>query len=1172
VVLKALRLHGFKSFAEEVEILFPGRVVGIIGPNGCGKSNVVDAVRFVLGEQSLRLLRARKIDDLLFAGNVRRPATSFGSVGLVLDNANRWLDIDYPEVEIRRIMHRDGESKYTLNGTGVRLKDIQKLFMDVGVNKGHYSVIGQGQVQSIVSASPEERRQYFEEAAGVVSYRQSRRETLRRLDEVQKNMEQAATFTAEYESRMHGLKVQAGRAQKYLEYQTAYRQLFLFSAWRRHHLIRQEMETIQGELALLEQELAAVERADAETADRESALTSERSNRLAELSERQDQLQKAEDQRVERDRAVILAEEKSYGLGRSLNELDLLENKLSRQTEDLFPAGPEPKESLRFRIEQMKKEFGVAIEQQEDRAHRLQAELESVDARLQAEEARMEIGQAGIISARESIAALESTLAGLQQSSEEIRVRLEQLGAQCAADDARMSNLKADLEKRERRRAECGQVQTETEVLTREAERWLERSMNSLNQLRRDAAEIQGRYHHLCAAEESHEGFSASVRMVLDRFGKRDEFLGVVRDLITFEPEYTKAVEAALGPKLQHMVVQSGESVKDILRELSRDLRGRVTFWALDLLPPPIHAPAIDLNESTIGWAVSLLKFDPKLRRLFENLLGRTLVVRDMEALLLAAKTWGGRSAIVTIEGAYYRSGAITAGPTVGAILMNRKRDLSETEIRLRGLTDRLAVEEEQHTRACSEVAAARTAREAAYRRYKEADAEVVRAEADLQSVLLVARERKSQMEKTSEQLTHKLAAMSETRDRYDQIQLKAGQEEVQDRRLLDELRSHIQSLRTDQSAALSELRTLEEKQRDLTRIDAELLDLESRRQAIGADKQTAEDSVRRFREDLTRAEEASAGCRAAMKESQSAYAAIGQQIEQIRAESGERMRRSQQKREEVHRRQIRQTELGADRSNLRENVLNELPDVDIEQLTDPPATPAGADGRTAEDCVAETRDLQLRMQKLGAVNIHAIEEYNDVAAKHADLARQVTDLEQAKENLKDVLRKTDRICRDRFGEVFERVATYYQEVTKKLFLGGEGKLILTESDDLMESGVDIQIRPPGKGFTSIASRSGGEQSLAGLCLLFALFMEKPSPFCMLDEVDAALDDVNVGRLVRLIEDFSERIQFVIVTHNKLTMQSAGCLFGATMEEAGITKFVSVRMKTAEQQALAAAS
>jgi len=250
---------------------------------------------------------------------------------------------------------------------------------------------------------------------------------------------------------------------------------------------------------------------------------------------------------------------------------------------------------------------------------------------------------------------------------------------------------------------------------------------------------------------------------------------------------------------------------------------------------------------------------------------------------------------------------------------------------------------------------------------------------------------------------------------------------------------------------------------------------------------------------------------------------------------------------------------------------MNEL-QTDIETLTELPAAPAGWELRSAEECVTELRAIQLKMQKLGTVNVHAIEEFNEVSAKHEELSKQLADLTQARENLKEVLRKTDRICRERFADVFHRVAEHFQVVTKKLFLGGEGKLILTESEDMMESGVDIQLRPPGKGFTSIASRSGGEQALAGLCLLFALFMEKPSPFCMLDEVDAALDDVNVGRLTRLIEEFSEKIQFVIVTHNKITMQAAGSLFGATMEEAGITKLISVRMKNAQEAALAASA
>ncbi len=1163
-------MHGFKSFADPVEINFTGAVTGIIGPNGCGKSNVVDAVRFVLGEQSLRLLRARKIDDLIFAGNIRRPATSIGEVALTLDNSKRWIDIDYPEVEIRRMIQRDGESKYFLNGTLVRLKDIQKMFMDVGVNKGHYSVIGQNQVQLIVAASPEERRLYFEEAAGVVSYRQSKKETMRRLEEVQKNLDQAGVFTAEYESRMHGLKVQVGRAQKYLEYQTAYRRLYLFSAWRRWHQIRDEMESIGRQAASLTVELETLQTESGAFTAREAALAEERQRMSASMAELESALQAAEFSRGEKDKLLAAADEKLYNLRRSLNEIDIAQSRLQRSLSELLSADGAPAADWAGQFESAKRRIGVSFDQAEANCERIRAELASTEKRLRAEEDRIDKSRDDIISAHEEAAAIESKLAAFTAAAEESRVRMEQIAAQTASAEARIAALKSDQSARSDRRTQSGEAQTSAELAVKEAEQRMEESRERLNRLRREMAEAEGRFRSISAAEDAYQGFSTSVRMVLERFNKHDEFLGAVRDLMTFDAPYAKAVEAALGPKLQHLVVERGDTVKDILKEITGGLRGRVTFWALDLLPPPVAAPTLAPIQNSIGWAVSLLKFDEKLRRLFENLLGRTIVVEHMEALLAAARVVHG-AAIVTLDGAYYRAGAITAGPTAGALLLGRKRELSDAERRVKELADRIASEEDAFQRACSGMAACRSAAGAAFERYKEADGEHLRVSAALESLAGVLQEKKRLLEIESNQFSLKMGAVSECRARHAEIQESGGLAVASDRQILDDLRGQTQTLRAESDSAAESLREVHDRDRDLRRIESEHTELSTRRSGLAAEIESAQARIEQLRQELAAAEQESAARKHALAARQAELTAVTAESEAARARSAEIIQASQKYRDDLHGFELRLTALGAERQNLRENVMNEL-QTDIEtQEVEPPA-PEGIDLSAPQSWVDQLKELLGKMQKLGAVNVNAIDEFNEVSGKHTDLTRQIEDLTQARENLKDALRKTDRICRERFADVFQRVAGYFQEVTKKLFLGGEGKLILTQSEDMMESGVDIQLRPPGKGFTSLASRSGGEQALAGLCLLFALFMEKPSPFCFLDEVDAALDDVNVGRLIRLIEEFSNRIQFVIVTHNKISMQASGSLFGATMEEAGITKLISVRMKQAQESVLAAAS
>ncbi|MBI4178835.1 chromosome segregation protein SMC [bacterium] len=1063
--------------------------------------------------------------------------------------------------------------------------------MDVGVNKGHYSVIGQGQVQLIVSASPEERRQYFEEAAGVVSYRQSKKETLRRLDEVQRNIEQVEVFLGDYESRMHGLKVQAGRAEKYLEYRKAHDEWVLAGSYRRYQQIRAELDEIERQKSDVSGEIEALETSSASTLALEASLAETRQNLSAEISGWEETLRGAERDRAEKDKLLAASEARLYSARRGLSEIDIAQAKLVKTV--LGDASPSDRDvqspklqtqeipgrdflqsakgaDAPSRLSDLRKEVAVSLEQSDSELSRIDAELETTDGELRNLEERQTAEHDDIISAHEASAALESTLAALNSSAEEIRGRIETLAAQAAEDEQKRADLANQMSRLEQSRGAAGQAQTSSEMAVKEAESRMEVSRDRLMKLRAKLAEVEGRFRSLSAAEESREGFSASVRAVLERFDKRDEFVGVVRDLIEFDPAYTKAVEAALGPKLQHLIVSTGDTVKEILREVSGSLRGRVTFWALDLLPSPASARPLPAGDKIVGWAVRLLRFDSNLTRLFENLLGWTLVVEDMDTLLRVAKETRGIS-IVTLDGSYYRSGAITAGPTLGALLMGRKRELTESEERIKDMAAQMASEEETLQRACSELSASRAAQEAAFRRFKDADSEHVRVAASLDSCEHVAADRRARMESESAQLTEKLSAVSEARARQASAQELRGTGVMDLRPKIEELRRQIEGLRAERETAQRGLRTLQDRGRDLDRVESEFADLSARRAVLEEEIRSIEADMARLREELAGAESRASAAASELASRQARWSETLEQIESSRAEVSRISEHLQTLREARHRQDIRLTALSAEIANLKENVQSDV-QVDLDSLTEAPAPPEGFETLNPEDIAGRLQEIQMKIHKLGAVNVNAIDEYNEVAAKHADLQKQLADLGLARDTLKDVQRKTDRICKERFVEVFERVAANFEQVTKKLFLGGEGKLILTESEELLESGVDIQLRPPGKGFTSLASRSGGEQSLAGLCLLFALFMEKPSPFCMLDEVDAALDDSNVGRLAKLIGEFSDKIQFVIVTHNKLTMQAASCLFGATMEEAGITKLISVRMKQAEEAALAAAS
>ncbi|MEK3882103.1 chromosome segregation protein SMC [Paenibacillus sp. PL2-23] len=1185
--LKRIELAGFKSFADKTELEFVNGITAVVGPNGSGKSNISDGIRWVLGEQSAKSLRGGKMEDIIFAGSDARKAVNYGEVSLTLDNSDGALPLEYNEVTVTRRVHRSGDSEYMINKQPCRLKDITELFMDTGIGKEAYSIIGQGRIEEILSTRSEDRRGIFEEASGIVKYKSRKREAQKKLDETEQNLLRIHDLVMELEDQVGPLQKQSEKA-------------IHFKA------LKETLKT--KEISMYVHNIETVHQSWSEAKDKLDKLTAEQLQLSTIVSKH--------DAHLEQDRLQL------RDIEQALDELHEAMLQISEDVEKCEGYGEVLKERKR-NLEQNKKQLEESIAAQDariasltkdeaefrSRAAALEADLAELRTKLAAEEVNL-IGVAGgaVVDAEERLKGeLLDVLSAMAQHRNEIRYAAQQKETlqrrmeRLSEDESKWTEQKAKLD--ERRKSLELDLASTLELLEKTRNNMLEQS-ESVKSLAAGIDEVLtlirkweqrldshiSRRDTMKEMQDALDGFMQGVKEVLKAArrssGGIDGVHGAVAELVRVPQRIEIAVETALGGALQHIVMEDERTARNAIAFLKQRQLGRATFLPLDVIRgrmvPENDKRSIAAVEGFVGVASELVQCDERYQAIINNLLGNVLLAETLEQANRIASRCQYRYRVVTLEGDVVNAGGSMTGGSLqkkGASLLGRSRqiealdqEIKEARATLDGLLSKLSDLRKEHSIRSQNMEELRGHAEQCRIREQgiRAEQQQLQSEARLlaeQNELSVS-ERSSQTQE-QEQIAQAAAAAEQ---RLQQLTLDEArlQEAI---RLAEERRKASESAKEELQGQLTDLKIA------VAKTDQEKLSFEDQAARVRSDIQRAKGELANLRslyaqqeEEIARhADETIAQIEQLnhlrIKKASCAEgtdlkrAARAQRIAEL--EQGESETKEQRAQLRAIEDQLRSTEIAVNRQDVElDNLLRKLSEeyeLSFELAKEQYPVP--------EDVVGaqnEVRDLKRQITALGEVNLGAIEEYERVKERYDFLSEQKNDLIEAKTALYQVIKEMDDEMSKRFRTTFEAIRGHFVVVFAKLFGGGRADLILVEPDRVLDTGIDIVAQPPGKKLQNLQLLSGGERALTAIALLFAILQVKPVPFCVLDEVEAALDEANVSRFAQYLREFSDLTQFIVVTHRKGTMEEADVLYGVTMEEGGVSKLVSVRLEEEE--------
>ena len=1177
MVFKELEIQGFKSFPDKVKITFDAGVTGVVGPNGSGKSNLSDAVRWVLGETSSRQLRAAgKMEDVIFGGTRRRSAMGFASVRLTLDNTGHTLDVDADEVTIGRKYYRSGDSEYTINGQVCRLRDVYELLLDTGIGRDGYSVIGQGRIAEIVAAKSSERREIFEEACGIAKYRYRKTEAERRLAAAGENLERLRDILGELESRVGPLEKESAKAQKFLELseqrKTLEVTLWTDSVHRARDTVRQQVrdyETAQADYERFDGEAKAAEQEAEEIRMQAQQLTIAVERLNGDIRSITEQIS-GSDSRIAVLENDILRNEESIASLRSeieAGEQDGAEADAALQRHRAVAAKMEAEgEKLAAEIDALNAELtklADASNASGARKDTLRAEITDLTAKRTEAQVAQAAAEAAEETARQRLPALEQAVqegtdqweTARQDLTDTIRYR-EML----TENEKQLANVRSGLElKLKNRKAALDEADTAEQRLGRE----LDAARQRLSVLRE--------------LEKNMDGYQNSVKAVMRAAGARRlrGIIGPVSAILKVEPGCEVAVETALGAALQNIVVENEAAAKAAIALLRSDNAGRATFLPLDTVQPGVFRGRL---SGTARLASSLVQADARYDNIVSNLLGRIIVVEDINEASRVARDNGFRSRVVTMDGQVINAGGSFTGGSVqrSAGLFTRKQEMEELRIRAAKLQkDCLAAQE--NTDQCKEqVDALQAELTATASEQITAANDRVRAEAEQKRLEAAAAQLETARNARRQEIDTLQAALADSCAKAeDAAKLQAELTAKIDRRTaeMSRIAEGDDSFLTRQNALAQDLsaKRLEQvtRQKDAELAYSQIAALEQRARGAAARRTSLEESVAALaaRSDACRAE--IADIRQTRADSQTTIAQKEAEIreatqkrlarQQAETETLARARTAADSREEMSREMARLAERKAAAESEYDQTVAKL--WDEYQLSVSQAEALCVEFDSLPALRAQVADLRGKIRALGSVNVSAIEEYKEVKARYDALVTQVTDVEESRNELSRMISKLSAQMREIFTDSFRAINENFGRVFAELFGGGEASLMLEDESDVLSSGIGIRVAPPGKVIKNLEALSGGEQALVAISIYFAILAVNPAPFCILDEIEAALDDANVVRFAQYLRQVSDKTQFIVITHRRGTMEAANVLYGVTMQEDGVSKLLKLDLE-----------
>ncbi len=1175
--LKSIEIQGFKSFANKTRFEFQNGITGIVGPNGSGKSNVADAVRWVLGEQRVKQLRGSSMQDVIFAGTQARRPLGFAYVAITLDNSDGALPIDYREVTVARRIYRSGESEYLLNGTVCRLRDVNELFYDTGIGKEGYSIIGQGQIDRILSDKPQDRRALFDEAAGIVKYKHRKDQTLKKLESERDNLTRLTDIVGELEKQIPSLEKQQEKARIYLRHRDALKRLDINA-----FLIENEKNTRQLEELKAQETTAAQDLAEAK-ARSESLRT-----RIESLQERRSALE----ERIEAVRNRIT--DASIVRGRIEGDIKVFEEQI-RASEQRIRRLADQEEILRRDLQDraaQEKDLAEKIRAAEASSETIGKDFEKA---LQAHEAsqkeaallrdRIEEKRSGILEEMEHRATVRSRLASLRTLQEQETARLREVekeltevsGEQTQTDDTISSLRGAFREIAEEIRAlQEGQKQIEQEIAAHktslgDADAQLRRAQLSYHQ-------EKSRLDAITNLAERYEGYGGSVRRVMQEKSREPGIIGSVAELLTTDKQYETAIEVALGGSIQNIVTRDEKTARRLIEILKRERAGRATFLPLSGIrgSSGLRDTGVLREPGVIGTADTLVRASQGCEDVAKNLLGRTVIVDTFDHAVAASRGSGRGVRMVTLEGELFAPGGAISGGTFrnASNLLGRRREMEE----LAASTEKFRREVERQEQAIEDTKESRNVLRRKLDENKRTLQEKFISQNTLRVRIQQEEEKRRQAQGSAETLRQELRALQE-RTGQAAADLEAAEKdlhrsEAAEQSMTEEsavLQEKLEGLQRQEEADAAQVssqellrsRTDQELrflQQNITRIRGELETLRTQygevRQGSESDRaviETNTEKIRQLREEAASSE----GTRTGDEET----------LQQLREENDAVLRDQEEAR--ADRESTAEVIAGLDKECYRLSSRLERVEEAVEQKASymweeyevTPADAAALRDETLTDLAGmkkEIAGLRQQIKALGSVNVGAIDEYKELMERYTFLKGQHDDLTEAAASLEKIVTELDEAMRRQFRQQFADIQKAFDRVFKELFGGGQGQLELLEDADILEAGVRVIAQPPGKKLQNMMQLSGGEKALTAIALLFAIQSLKPSPFCLLDEIEAALDESNVGRFAQYLHNLTQSTQFIVITHRRGTMEQADRLYGITMQEKGISAMVSV--------------
>ncbi len=1177
--LKSIEVHGFKSFAHKIVFDFHNGITGIVGPNGSGKSNVADAVRWVLGEQRIKQLRGGSMQDVIFSGTESRKPLSYAYVAITLDNSDHQLAIDYEEVTIARKLYRSGESEYLINGGACRLKDVNELFYDTGIGKEGYSIIGQGQIDKILSGKPEERRELFDEAAGIVKFKRRKNMSLKKLEDERQNLVRVNDILAELEKQREPLGRQAETAKEYLkkreELKTYDINMFLLETAR----LKEQIQDIQDKLAVTKEELEKAS-ADYSNMKEEYQAVEEQMDSIDDSIERyKSKLNETNLLKQQLENEIALLKEQinsAHTADRHFaKRVDAIHEEIKTREESLAQLSAETSEL---------KEQLAAKQKEEAEAKELLIDTQTRIATLTSD---IEKAKNDIIELLNNRASTRAKIQRYDTMMEQIQARKTEMQGQLSDSQNEIQRENENLEGYERELKEIsGKIITLTEQndayeskitkLQKEIEEGAEELKRSQTSYHRERSRLES----LRNITERYDGYGNSIRRVMEYKNQEPGLIGVVADIIKVNQEYETAIETALGGSIQNIVTDTEDTAKRMIAFLKKNKYGRATFLPLTSAGGRrgMNRPEALKEPGVIGMADTLVQVDDRYRGLAENLLGRTIVVDHIDHGIAIARKYHQSLRLVTVEGELLNPGGSMTGGAFknSSNLLGRRREIEELEKIVRQWKQRMEDVQKRTD-------ALRNERAGYYGVIDDIQKQLQEAYVNQNTARMNVEQSKGRIESAAEAAEHVKketeeldAQITEISDNQESIALELDTSESLEKELtesvtktqetLDGLRALEGERQKSSEEAHLACAGLEQQnffakenatriREEIVKYQNELENLESGKDNVSQEIQGKEEQIQEIRQTIENSKEL--------------FEEIETEIQksvQEREELGRRHKSFLQKREDLSK-HMSDLDKEIFRLESRQESYEEATDKQMNYMWEEYELTYGHAMELRNENLTDLAVMKKRIQtlkneikELGSVNVNAIEDFKSLSERYEFLKGQHDDLVEAETTLVKIIEELDEAMRKQFAEQFARIGEEFDHVFKELFGGGKGTLELMEDEDILEAGIRIIAQPPGKKLQNMMQLSGGEKALTAISLLFAIQNLKPSPFCLLDEIEAALDDSNVTRFAEYLHKLTKNTQFIVITHRRGTMTAADRLYGITMQEKGVSALVSVSL------------